>query len=192
LKREIGPRDVVLFTDWTLLRLFPPLRSAWSKAGEQAEVPISGRNAKRVLFGTINPRTGHRIVLTRKQAGGVDAREFLLVVRRRYRGWRTIWLLIDRAPANVDRKTQALARALRIELVWLPIQSHQLNPMEQLWRELKRLIAANRQTDSIDELAAYAQEWVLGLTPEQALTISGVLSKNFWLRNLLQNFWPPT
>jgi transposase len=182
----------VLFTDWTLLRLFPPLRSAWAKAGEQASVPISGRNAKRVLFGTINPRTGHRVVLTRKQAGGIDARGFLLLVRRRYRGWRTIWLLIDRAPANVDRKTQVLARELGIELVWLPKQSPELNPMDQLWRELKRLMAANRQTDSIDELATYAQEWVLGLTPEQALKKSGVLSKNFWLRNLLQNFWPPT
>ena len=55
------PRAVVLATDWTILRLFPPVRAAWAKTGEQAEVPITGANAQRVLFGAINVRTGHRM-----------------------------------------------------------------------------------------------------------------------------------
>ena len=185
MKRYPGPRDVVIATDWTILRLFPPLRSAWAREGEQAEVRISGRNAKRVLFGTINIRTGHRVVIKRKQAGGVDAQAMLRELRKRYRGWGTIWLLIDRAPSNVDRRTQALAEQLGIELVWLPKQAPKLNPMDQLWRELKRLIAANRQAGSIDGLADEAETWVLDLTNEQALRKAGILSKNFWLRDLL-------
>lgn len=181
----MGPRDVLLATDWTLLRLFPPLRAAWARAGEQAAVEISGRNAKRVLFGTISLRTGHRAVIKRKQAGGADAQALLAELRKRYRGWQTIWLLIDRAPSNRDRRTQVLAERLRIELVWLPKQSPKLNPMDQLWRELKRLVAANRQADSIDELADEAEQWVMRLSPAEALRKAGVLSKNFWLKDLL-------
>jgi transposase len=188
----MGPRDVLLATDWTLLRLFPPLRAAWAREGEQAAVEISGRNAKRVLFGAINLRTGRRVVLKRKRAGGSDSQALLAELRSRYRGWQTIWLLIDRAPSNRDRRTQELAERLRIELVWLPKQAPKLNPMDQLWRELKRLVAANRQADSIDELADEAERWVLGLSPEEALRKAGVLSKNFWLKDLLQNFWLPT
>jgi hypothetical protein len=45
---------VLLFTDWTLLRLFPPLRAMWAAIGTQAKVAITGQNARRVLFGTIN------------------------------------------------------------------------------------------------------------------------------------------
>jgi hypothetical protein len=56
---------VLLFTDWTLLRLFPPWRAAWARVGTPAMVPVTGRNAKRVLFGAINIRTGHRVVLCR-------------------------------------------------------------------------------------------------------------------------------
>jgi predicted metalloprotease with PDZ domain len=41
-----------------LLRLFPPLLAAWVREGEQAAVDISGRNAERVLFGTIGPLAG--------------------------------------------------------------------------------------------------------------------------------------
>jgi hypothetical protein len=39
--------------DWTLLRLFPPLRATWARTRAQAMVPITGANAKRVLFGAI-------------------------------------------------------------------------------------------------------------------------------------------
>ena len=47
---------MLLILDATVLRWFPPLRSVWAFRGEQAAVRITGRNAKRVLFGAINPR----------------------------------------------------------------------------------------------------------------------------------------
>ena len=64
--------------------------------------------------------------------------------------------------------------------------------MDQLWRELKRLVAANRQAASIEALAADAAAWVLTLTPQQARRKAGTASKRFWLRKLLQIFWRPT
>ena len=57
--------DRLLCLDWTLLRLFPPLRATWALKGTQAVVPITGRNAKRVLFGAIDLRTARRVVLIR-------------------------------------------------------------------------------------------------------------------------------
>ena len=55
------PRSAKLAEDETDLRLFPPLRAGWPRRGEEAPVPISGGNAKRVLFGAINIETGHRL-----------------------------------------------------------------------------------------------------------------------------------
>ncbi len=182
----------MLFADWTLLRLFPPLRAVWAQEGEQAVVPITGANARRVLFGAIHLCTGHRIVLTRHRAGGADAWAFLTLLRARYHAHGTIWLLLDRASAHTDHKTQALAGALDIELLWLPKQAPELNAMDQLWRELKRLIAANRQAESIDTLARDAKAWILNLSPQQARRKAGMCSKHFWLKDLLQNFWQPT
>jgi hypothetical protein len=76
--------------------------------------------------------------------------------------------------------------------VWLPRQWPELNAMDQLWRELKRLVAANRQADSIEDLAEQAEHWVLGLRPQEALRKAGILSPRFWLKRLLQSFWLPT
>jgi transposase len=183
---------VGLFTDWTLLRLFPPLRAAWAPAGTASAVPITGENAKRVLFGSIDLRTGHRVVLIRRRAGAADARAFFLELRRRYRPARTIWLLLDRATAHTAHGTQALATTLGIELLWLPKQAPELNAMDQLWRELKRLVAANRQYPTVDALAAAAALWVLLLTPTTARRKAGMLSRHFWLKNVSQDFWLPT
>lgn len=157
----------------------------WAQRGTQALVPITGANAKRVLFGAINIRTGHRVVWICKQARGVDAQAFLRQLRWHYRGAKTIWLLADRAGAHTDQKTQALAEELGIRFLWLPKQASELNPMDHLWRELKRLVAANRQADSIETLASQAAAWVQGLTARMARRKAGMLSGRFWLNGLL-------
>jgi transposase len=182
------PRDaVLLFIDATILRWFPPLRFAWAFRGEQATVKISGRNAKRVLFGAINPRTGHRLVFRRPRMRQEDFQAFLRYLRQHYPG-RPIWLLLDKAPCHDAVKSKLLAARLGIMLLWLPKQCSELNAVDQLWKELKRLIAANRQFRTIDVEADYAEHWFLGLSPRQALRKAGILSEDFWLKDFLENF----
>jgi transposase InsO family protein len=190
--KQMGPQDVLLFADATRLRLFPPLRATWARIGEQALVPVTGRNARRVLFGALNVRTAHRIIMRWPSETSPGARAFLTEIRRRYRQAPTIWLLLDHGPAHTAAPTQRLAAELNIELVWLPKQWPELNAMDQLWRELKRLVAANRQAANIEDLAEQAENWVLGLRPQETLRKAGILSPHFWLKSLLQSFWLPT
>lgn len=178
-----GP--VLLFEDETLLRLFPVLRRAWSLRGEQAIVPITGRNDKRALFGTINLRTGHRILLRRPNMRQANFQDFLHLLRRRYPG-RAIWLLLDEAPGHTAPTSQALAQALDIVLLSLPKQCPELNGMDHLWREVKDDISANYQFYSIEEQADHAEDYILKLSNRQALRRAGILSKNFWLKRFLK------
>lgn len=176
---------VLLFEDETILRLFPVLRRAWTVRGEQARIPITGRNAKRVLFGTINPRTGHRIVMSRPNMRQENFQDFLRLLRRSYPG-RVIWLLLDEAPCHIAPKSRALAATLNIQLIWLPKQCSELNAMDQLWRGLKNHISANYQFKDIDEHSVWARNWILSLTGSEALLKASIFSENFWLRSFLQ------
>jgi len=171
--------------DETILRLFPVLRRAWSLRGQQAEVPITGRNAKRVLLATINLRTGHRVYLRGANMRQANFQALLSEVRRRY-GKRPVRMLLDEAPCHIAAKSQALAAALDIHLVWLPKQCSERNCMDQLWKELKGTTSANYQFSTIDEHADYAENWLRSLTTIEALRKASVLSKNFWLRSFLQ------
>ncbi|MBO0699696.1 MAG: IS630 family transposase [Zavarzinella sp.] len=182
---------VLLFIDATTLRWFPPLRSAWGFRGEQVVVRITGRNAKRVVFGAINPRTGHRLVFRRFRQRQEDFQAFLRYLRRRYPG-RPLWLLLDKAPCHDAVRSQQLAARLGVVLLWLPKQCPELNAMDQLFKDLKRLIAANRQFPTIDEEADHAERWILALTAQQALRKASVLSHDFWLKDFLEDFWLPT
>ena len=176
---------VLLMEAETILRLFPVLRRAWSLRGQQARVPISGKNAKRVLFGAINVRTGHRILMRRADTRHQHFRDYLRLLRRCYPG-RPIWLLLDEAPSHTAPQSEALAKEMGIELVSLPKQCSELNAMDQLWRELKADVSANYQFKTIDEHAAFAEHWVLSLSKTEALSKASVLSKNFWLNSFLQ------
>jgi transposase len=163
--------------------MFPPLRSAWALAGRQASVPISGRNDKRVLFGAINILSGYRLSLVRHRSRIEDFAEFLLQLRRQIRG-RGIYLLLDNASWHSNKRIIALARQLDIHLLWLPKQMPKLNPMDQLWRHLKLRVAANRQHDTIDELADDALEWLMSLSNDDALAKAAMRSESFWLSHL--------
>ena len=135
---------VLLGEDETVLRLCPVLRRAWALRGEQARVAMTGCNAQRVVCGAINLRTGHRVVLRRPHREQAHFQAFLRLLREAYPG-RSIALLLDEAPCHRAAKRQALAAQLGIALLWLPKQCAELNPMDQLWHELKGHISANYQ-----------------------------------------------
>ena len=137
-------------------------------------------------------RTARRTIHIGRSANAHEVRAFLLALRKAYRRAGTIWLLADRASGHTAQATLALAKQLRIEFVWLPKQWPELNAMDQLWKELKRNAAANRQAASIDDLADRASQWMLNLTPAQARWKSGMASSKFWIRSLSQDFWLPT
>ena len=186
-------RAVLLAEDETTLRLLPPLRAAWAPRGEQATVPISGRNDSRVLFGVLNVATGHRVILRRARAGAADFQAFLRALRaEHYRAGQPLWLLLDKAPGHTAARSLAVAARLNITLLWLPRQCSELNAMDHLWRHLKRDLAANRQRPDIDALALQAEAWVLGLSTEDTLRKAGLLSKNCWLKTVRTNFCPLT
>ena len=191
--KERPARAVLLAEDETTLRLLPPLCAAWAPRGQQATVPISGRNDHRVLFGALNVATGHRVLLRRSRAGATDFQAFLHHLRaKHYRAGQPIWLLLDKAPGHTAASSLALAARLDITLLWLPRQCSELNAMDHLWRHLKRDLAANRQRPDIDALAAQAEAWVLNLSAHETLRKSGLLSKDCWLKNVRTNFWLPT
>jgi hypothetical protein len=182
---------VVLFVDETILRLFPPLRAKWWWKGQQADVRVSGNNDRVVLYGAINVRTGHRVLMRGGSMAQVWFQDFLRALRRAYPG-RALWLVLDRARGHTTPRTLGLAAELGVNFLWLPKQWSELNAMDQMWKELDRDIAANRQYRTVYELADHAERYILGMTPRQALTKAGILSGRFWLGDLCKNFCKPT
>ena len=180
--KGLGPRDVFLFEDETDLLLFPPLRACWARRGEDAEVPLCGANAKRVIFGALNISSGTRLFLEREKQRAADFREFLGLIHEHYRGWQ-VSLVLDEDSSHTAKVSQHEARLFGIELVWLPVRCPELNAMDHLWRHGKERICANRQYASIEEQVHHFLHYLEGLSVEETLQKAGVLSEDYWLKS---------
>jgi DDE superfamily endonuclease len=144
-------------------------------------VVLSGRNAKRVLFGALNLASGRRHFMLRERGWGEDFRAFLWHVHVRYRGWH-VAMLLDEDPSHTAGDSVAMAHELGIEELWLPKRAPELNPMDHLWREPKSVICANRQYDTIEEEGDRFVTYLEALSPHQARLRAGLLSPTFWLK----------
>ena len=181
--RRRGPREVRLFEDETDLLLLPPLRAAWGRRGEAREVRLSGANARRVVFGALNIDTGRRLFLARKRQRAEDFCEFLRLARRAYRSW-DLLMLLDEDSSHTAGASQDTAWELDIELVWLPKRCPQLNGLERLWGHGKDHVCANQQGQGIDAEAGRFIRYLSGLPNREALHQGGLLSDDWWLRNV--------
>jgi len=180
--RGLAPRSVVLAEDETDLLLFPPLRAGWSKRGEAARVSLSGRNARRVIFGAMNLRTGTRLFVPRHKGRSADFQALLAEVRSAYRGWH-VALLLDEDSCHTAKASVAAAGGMT--LLWLPKRSPKLSPMDTLWGQGKDVVSADKQYATIDEQVDRFLCHPRSLSNQEALHTSGVLSANFWLRGAL-------
>jgi hypothetical protein len=144
----------------------PPLRAGWAKVGVQAEVPITGNHARRVIHGALNVTSGHVECLLTEDWTAVTHQAFWRQVRRAWRGWH-LGLCVDRGSPHTATASRALATAVGIELRWLPTATPELNACEGLWRGAQGSGRANRAHQAIDEAADAACGSIVALMPRQ-------------------------
>ena len=186
LRRQIRAspaRTVLLALDESDLLLLPPLRAGWALRGQPAPVPISGRNARHTVFGSLNLRTGHALFLAQSHKRARNFQAFLHFIHEHYRG-RSVALLLDENSCHTAQGSLRLAHALGIQLLWLPKRSPHLNPVEHLWRHAKGVICANYQDACLDHQVGSFIDHLQSLSAIQRLRKAGVLSKKFWLRGV--------
>ena len=178
----------MLAEDETDLLLFAPLRAAWAKRGEPTPVLLSGKNARRVVFGAMDLRTGSRLFRACERQRSLDFQVLLEAVRKRY-GTRPVVLLLDEDSSHTAQASVQRAQELDIGLLWLPKRAPELNPMDRLWGHAKDLVSANRQHKSIDEQVDWFIDFLQALSDQEVLTMTGVRSKTFWLKSALSNYF---
>ena len=182
LKRGLAERDrtVILMLDETIICETPPLYSCYGRIGQQVRVPISGNRSKRIVHGVLNIKSGEVLLLITNEWVQETHQYFLAMIRAHWRGWHIV-LFEDRGSPHRTEDSVELAAALNIELRFLPRATPELNAMDHVWRQVKRLALADRPTRSIEASALQACQDIFLMTPTERLRKAGVLSGNFWL-----------
>jgi transposase len=167
--------------DETTLREFPPLRACWARRGEQARVVVSGRNPSRILLGALNVVTGQLVRLVRERCRTADTHAFVEQLGR-VRPHIPKLLVWDNAPPHHPKVVRQEAEAAHIQIAFLPFRAPELMPCEDLWRQLKAVVAANRAYADVNELAQRAVAWLDTIPRTDRLRRAGLTSSKFnWL-----------
>lgn len=110
----------------------------WGKKGETPIVASTGARYRMSLLSAVTARGHMRFMI--KEKGGVNADVFIEFLRRLMVGARKkIFLIVDRGPAHVAKKTKAFVASLggALRLFYLPPYSPDRNPDELVWKHLK-------------------------------------------------------
>jgi transposase len=189
------PLARVLFVDETDLLLFPPLRAGWAVRGQAKHVTLSGRNAKCVLFGALDALSGQLFLLARERQRAEDFCAFLRHLRACHQQ-QVLVLVLDEDSSHTAHRSKILADELGIILLLLPKRSPHLNPVDHLWRAVKKEICANHQYENLEDQVHQVANYLHCLPPQEILTKAGICSPDFWVGclrpPLCKNFSGPT
>jgi DDE superfamily endonuclease len=150
-------------------------------------VVISGRNARRVVHGALNIQTGQLVRVIRARNRGEDCAALVEALAAYCPAGVPHLLIWGNAPPHHTHAARDAAAAAGIMIGWLPFRSPELNPCEAgalwaAWREMKRVVAANRAYADVDEQAARAIAWLDDRSGAENLHTSGLQSSKFdWL-----------
>ena len=180
LDQPIKPAKLV-FLDSTDLHLCPEVGHTYQVKGEQLKVETPGKhNPWYALFGSLVYPSGEGLYTIHqlKRHQEVQAHLQLLVETEPEVFW---FVILDNASAHT---TPALDQFLldnrhRLELVFLPTYSPNLNLIEKLWKMMRAQVTHNQPFADLSTLSEAVVEWFQKLSFAQFCSLMGVSDTSF-------------
>ena len=149
--RAAKPHGPVYFADSTHPMLNPVLASGWIKKGQDVTVKTNSGRQRVNINGAVDLAGQDVIARTCDTVNQRSMCDLLHAIRRKNPEEMHLYLVLDNAPYNRAKSVKALAKKLRIKILYLPPYSPNLNPIERLWKFMKKKLLANRYYDGIEE-----------------------------------------
>ena len=117
------------------------------------KIPTPMQPTRRYGLGAVNWHSGETVVLTRPHKRRREVAELLEALLAKHRTG-TVYVAWDNASTHEDDEVEAVLRgaAGRLVLLSLPTYSPWLNPIEMLWRQVRREVTHCELFASIDTL----------------------------------------
>lgn len=144
----------VYFSDSTHPQYNPVLSYEWIKKGMDFDVFTNSGRFHLNINGALCIDDLDIITRTCEKVNGDSICDLLKAIRAKNKGDERLYLVLDNAPFNRSRKVKALAKELKIKLVYLPPYSPNLNPIERLWKFFKKKTLYNQYFETFEEFKA--------------------------------------
>ena len=144
---------MIMSEDEASLYLQATTQAVWAPRGQTPVVRVHPGRDKINFSGTLNLQTGQDIVMRSQVMNSqVSARHLEQILKQVIDV--PIFLLWDRAPWHRGQPVgDVLSANPRLEVMYFPVASPDLNPQEHVWKAVRRAISHNHTTRRLPELA---------------------------------------
>ncbi len=176
IKKKDGP---VYFADSTHPEWGPTISYGWIREGKKFEVKTNSGWRKRVnVCGAIEINSLKTVVRSYKTVNHVSICDMLHHIRKKHPDEKEIHLILDGAGYNRSKSVKKLAKELNIKLVYLPPYSPNLNPIERLWKFMKKEVTANRYYENYDDFKGSLSQFFRGIRKHRS-KLETLITDNF-------------
>lgn len=148
----VKPHGKVYFSDATHPEFAPTITYGWIKKGEKFEVKTNSGWRKRVnICGAVEINSLDVIARSHDTINKDSIRDLMRVIRSKNPGNDKVYLVLDGAGYNRAQVVKDLAKELNIRILYLPPYSPNLNPIERLWKFMKKNVSANRYFEEFED-----------------------------------------
>lgn len=141
----------------------------WCKKGIRPSVPCHHIREYYYAFGAVEPLTGENFFLVLPQSNTVCMYVFLQNLTKEYPD-DIILLCCDGAAWH---KSSALKIPENIELFHIPPYTPETNPIEQIWREIRKRSFRNEVFSSLEKVMDHLCDTIWTLTNQTVSSITG-------------------
>lgn len=150
--RALREKAEIFWEDETGIRSDHHAGRSWGLKGQTPVILSTGKRFRFNMIAALSNRGSLVFSIVKK---GLSARTFLLFLMRLIKGRRRkVILIVDGHPAHRAKKVKdwVAANESKLELVFLPAYSPELNPVELLNQDVKTNAVGRRRIDTADEM----------------------------------------
>ena len=133
------PEGAVLgFMDGVHLQHNTKTTKAWIKTGEKKFIPSNTGRTRLNINGFYDPLAQDGVFRQEETLNTQSTLAFLKDLEKRYPTASSIYAICDRAPYYFNPEVQSYLQQSRVELIFLPTYSPNLNLIERLWKFMRK------------------------------------------------------
>ena len=157
---------------------------AWIEKGQ--DKTVKSNTARININGVYSPISQDTVVSSSKKLDAVSIVNFIKRLERKYTYKKKIYLICDNARYYKSRLLREYLPYSKIEMLYLPSYSPNLNLIERLWKLMKKKILYNRYHESYQSFCHSIKKFFLNKSKRRKKELSLLMTENF---QLFENYW---
>lgn len=151
LEKEIKEDEAIVFMDGVHPQHNTTTSRVWVKKGKEKQVKSNTGRSRININGIYNPSTQEVLVHESERINADTTIEFFKEIEDYYKEKKKIYIIVDNARYYKNKKVKEYTSNSRVELIFLPPYSPNLNLIERLWKLLRREVINNHYYEKFKE-----------------------------------------